>query len=91
MQTLKDRDGRDVHVGSRARVLELSGDWLDQLPAQDKQDVLSMVGEIFAVESIDEYGSPCISKTWPEEDDGYRIHEIALASHEMVVVDGHPD
>lgn len=49
----KDRNGREVDVGSRVKLLGLSGRWLDELPADEKEDVLSMIGEVFEVEEID--------------------------------------
>jgi hypothetical protein len=32
------------------RLLGLTGKWLDELPPEEKQDVLSMIGEVFEVE-----------------------------------------
>ncbi len=84
----KDKNGNDVLVGSRVRLLSLSGNWLDELPPDEKSSVLSMIGDLFEVEEIDEYGHPWISKSWPnEQPETCLSHSIALEPHEMELVD----
>lgn len=86
-----DKNGRPVHIGSKVRLLCLSGNWLDELPSEEKQDVLSMIGEVFVVEEIDEYGHPWVRKSWPNEQEGRcHAHSIALDPHEMELVDNAP-
>ena len=88
MHEPKDINGRPVAVGVRVRLLSLSGQWLDDLPSEERPDVLSMIGEIFEVEEIDQYGSPWVRKSWPNSAKGQcHSQSIALASHEMEVVD----
>jgi len=87
----KDRNGDVVIVGTRVRLLSLSGQWLHDLPAEEKVDVLSMIGEIFEVEEIDEYGQPWIRKSWPNESEGKcHSHSIALEPYEMELVGENP-
>jgi hypothetical protein len=82
-----DKDGAGVTAGKLVRVLSLSGDWFDRLPVDERADVESMVGEVFVVEEIDEYGQPWVRKNWPNDADGTcRSHSIALESNEMVLV-----
>lgn len=84
----KDRNGRDVTVGARVRILALSRSFLDSLPEDEKDDVKSMIGEVFEVYEIDEYGSPWVGKGWSLDDgERYKGHHIALESSEMEVVD----
>ena len=84
----RDKTGKPVHVGSRVRLLSLSGNWLEELPHEEKQDVLSMIGEVFEVEEIDEYGHPWVRKSWPNEAEGKcHSHSIALEPQEMELVD----
>lgn len=84
----RDKTGKPVHVGSRVRLLSLSGNWLAELPHNEKQDVMSMIGEVFEIEEIDEYGHPWVRKSWPIEAEGKcHSHSIALESHEMELVD----
>jgi len=80
----KDRNGKVIRVGARVRLLSLSGNWLDELPPDERPDVLSMIGETFGVEEIDEYGHPWVCKSWPNEAQGAcRSHSIALEPHEV--------
>lgn len=84
----QDRKGRLVFVGARVRVVALSGRWLNELPSDEKQDVLSMIGEVFEVEEIDEYGHPWVRKSWPNEVEGKcHSHSVALEPQEMEVID----
>ena len=87
MPTPKDINGIPVTVGTRIRLLSLSGQWLNDLPADEKGDVLSMIGEVFEVEEIDQYGCPWVRKSWPNQAEGQcHSHSIALEAHEMEVV-----
>lgn len=87
-----DRHGVTVSVGQWVRVVTLSGDWFDKLPANERAEVESMIGEIFLVEEIDEYGHPWVEKSWPDESDGTcRSHSVALESDEMELVAGPVD
>src|SRR5947209_4117872 len=82
-----DKNGKVVAVGSLVRVLHLSGDWFDRLPLDERADVESMVGEVFPVEEIDEYGQPWVRKSWPNEAEGTcRSHSVALEPSEMEYV-----
>lgn len=87
-QPPKDRAGRAVIVGARVRSLSLSGGWFDRLPPDEKKNVLSMIGEVFEVEEIDEYGQPSVRKSWHNDAKGKcNSHSIALESREMELVD----
>ena len=79
-----DRNGNIIRIGARVRLIALSGKWLDELSDDEKQDVLSMIGEVFEVEEIDEHGHPWIRKSWPNETVGTcHSHSIALEPQEM--------
>ncbi len=84
----RDRNGREVVVGMRVRVVCLSRSFLDSLPDDEVEDVASMVGEVFEVHEIDEYGAPWVGKEWMSEDGEHcLIHNIALDAEEMEIVD----
>lgn len=86
-QLATDKNGNLVEVGTRVRVLSLSGQWLHDLPLEEKDDVLSMIGEVFEVEEIDASGQPWVRKSWPNEAEGEcHSHSIALEPNEMEVV-----
>lgn len=79
-----DVHGNLVTVGSEVRLLRLVGSWLGDLPAEERRDVLSMIGETFVVEEVDEYGQPWIRKSWPNEAEGRcHSHSIALEPQEF--------
>jgi len=87
-----DCNGVAVLVGSRVRVLSLSGDWYQRLPADERVLVDSMIGEVFEVEEIDQYGQPWVCKRWPDDEAGTcKSHSIALEPTEMVAVDSSKD
>ena len=81
-----DRDGNEVFVGSLVRVLKLSGQWLDDLPNDERVRVLSIVGEILRVHEIDEHGRPWVKKEWWETAESCNIHDVALDADEMLIV-----
>ena len=88
MEQPRDRNGRVIGIGTRVRLLRLTGAWFDQLPPDEKRDVQSMIGEVFSVYDIDEYGQAWISKEWPnEEDRSIDSHSVAPSSDEMEVVE----
>jgi len=58
----KDKHGNAVKLSAPVRLRLLSGQWVKELRAEEKNDVISMIGQIFAVEEVDEYG-----KSWPNE------------------------
>ena len=88
MQAPNDKHGNVVGVGTRVRLIGLTGQWLEDLPPDEKPAVLSMVGEIFEVEEIDEYGQAWVRKSWFDGEGGIcNSHSIGLAAHEMEVVD----
>lgn len=79
-----------MRIGARVRVLSLSGGWLNDLPVDEKEDVLSMIGGVFEIEEIDEYGCPWVRKSWPNEQEGTcRSHSVALDAHEMELLGDH--
>ncbi len=83
------REPRDIHgnlvaVGTEVRLLRLAGSWLEELPEEERRDVLSMLGETFVVEEVDEYGQPWIRRSWPNEAEGTcHSHSIALEPEEF--------
>lgn len=83
-----DRHGRAVQLGAKVKLVALHGQLLQDLPAEEKSDVLSMIGEVFEIEEIDEYGQPWVRKSWPDEAEGRcHSHSIALESREMELVE----
>lgn len=79
----KDRNGKDVHVGSRVKIIAIDPRFLESLPNDEKEDVASMLNEVFEVYEIDEYGQSWVEKGWAEPGGDYRSHSLALSSSEM--------
>ena len=83
-----DRNGQSVEIGTKVRVLEVADSVMRDLPPQERRDLMSMVGEVFEVYEIDQYGSAWVEKTWHAGDGEYRSHSLGLSAHEMEVVEG---
>lgn len=84
MSEPKDKYGRLVAVGSQVRILELSSSFLASLPDDEIEDIRSMIGEVFKVYDIDEFGSPWVMKEWSFPESGQcKIHQLALNANEM--------
>ena len=77
-----DVNGKAVTAGSRVRILSLASRWLDDLPPSERTDVLSMVGGVFAVAEVDDYGQAWVEKVWLGNG-GWRSHSVGLCSDEM--------
>ena len=86
MQEAKDIDGNIVREGSRVRVLSIRASVVARLTANERADVLSMMGEVFEVYEIDEWGSAWVEKWWKDSEDESRSHSLGLASEEMKLV-----
>ena len=74
-----DVRGRRVRLGARVRVLKIAPWLLARLDTPDKVRVRSMVGQVFKVEEIDEWGHPWVVKAFP----GGNQHSLALDTCEM--------
>jgi hypothetical protein len=77
-----DRSGRPITVGTRVRVLEIPESLVANLPVEERADVESMLGAVFEVYEIDDFGSAWVEKVW-DESDGSCSHAIGFAPHEM--------
>jgi hypothetical protein len=81
-----DRAGIPLLLGTRVRLLEIAAFLKEQVPADEWERLQTMVGGVFAVSEIDEYGAAWIEK-WFDTDDGSCCHCLALAPHEVQVVE----
>ncbi|MFZ6799534.1 DUF7684 family protein [Undibacterium sp. Di24W] len=84
-----DCNGVELGIGSRIRLLSLSGNWFNELPTDEIADVKSMIGELFVIEKVDDYGQPWIRKSWMNSVKGTcHGHSIALEPNEAECVSG---
>ena len=84
--TTTDRNGHQVTVGTRVRIVAIHPSVTRDLPTDECEDLASMLGEVFDVHEIDEYGSAWVEKLWRESDGSSRSHSLGLDPHEMEVV-----
>jgi hypothetical protein len=81
-----DRRGTAVAIGTRVRVLEITPYFKRTLPPEEWAELQTMVGEVFEVCEVDEYGLAWVEK-WFESSEGRSYcHSLALAPEEMEVV-----
>ena len=83
---VSDRNGKPVRVGTRVRVLSIPVGVTERLEPEEVPRVLSMVGEEFEVDEIDEYGCAWVTKCWKVERENQDAHSLALSANEMEVV-----
>ncbi|MEO5824107.1 MAG: hypothetical protein ABIT71_26670 [Vicinamibacteraceae bacterium] len=53
---------------------------MQPLTPEDRADLSSMLGEVFEVYEIDEWGQAWVRKSWPGS---HRYHSLGLDAHEM--------
>jgi hypothetical protein len=82
----KDCVGRPVRVGSRVRIIKLSSEFIDSLPADERAQVSEMIGDVFEVDEIDDAGRAWVTKTWDRGDGNFDGHGIALSPSETELV-----
>ena len=74
-------------VGLQVRLLALPMFLKQDLPADEWAALESMLGEVFQVLEIDEYGRAEVEKRWDCGDGVTRSHSLWLDPHEMERVD----
>ena len=79
MKQVPDRNGKKVLVGSRVRVVAIAAFLERDLPPEEWECVRSMLGEVFEIYEIDEWGG-----AWVQ----YQSHSLSLESDEMELVEG---
>ena len=80
---LTDRHGRPVAVGDIVRIVKLSQEFIDHFPEPDQILIQSMVGQLFKIYGVDEYGQPWVNKEFHDETGRPQSHIIALDPDEM--------
>ncbi|MFL0807217.1 MAG: hypothetical protein K6L60_08015 [Oceanobacter sp.] len=81
-----DKNGKEIKVGSRVRVLKIDQSLLDILPEDEADDVKSMLNEVLEVYEIDEYDCAWVEKWWSRGDGRSESHSLSLSSAEMELV-----
>ncbi len=81
-------DCRDqpVGLGDKVRLLSVPKWLLDKLPEDEVKSIKSMIGEVFIVDEIDEYGGVWIEKILDDGNGMIHSHSISLNSDEIELV-----
>jgi hypothetical protein len=75
-----------VIEGDTVRVLNIDSSIIEKLEMEEQKDVRSMIGKIFKVEEIDEYGGAWVTQWWDREDGKKESHSLTLSPEEMEIV-----
>jgi len=86
--SLKDKNGFEVKVGCRVKVLTLDPEDFQDLDEEGVSEVMSMVGEILEVYEVDEYGQAWVTKEWWYAEDDMMSRSVGLSAHEMEIQHG---
>lgn len=81
-----DVTGRPVRVGDVVRVLKIADFLARELPEDEFARLESMVGELFAITEIDEWGGAWVELVVRQDADQVMTHGLMLASDEMELV-----
>ena len=79
----KDCFGRKVRQGDRVKVLGFSEAFMKSLLPEEHAHISQMIGEVFAVEEIDDGGQAWVTKWWNPDGRDTDAHGIGLAPSEM--------
>ncbi len=83
---VKDINGDIVTEGVKVKLLGIPESLLSVLPDEEVEALKSMMGEIFEVYEIDEYGGTWVEKWFNEGEEVTNSHSLSLESHEMELV-----
>jgi hypothetical protein len=84
--TTMDSAGQPVRAGTFVRVTHIHESTVEPLSQQERDRVLSMLGETFEVYEVDEWGQAWIEKWWHEGEDRADSHSLGLEPQQMLVV-----
>ena len=80
---LIDCHGKPVAVGDIVRIVALNADFIADFPGDEQPLIQSMVGQLFKIYGIDEFGQPWVSKEFHDERGQPQTHIIALDPEDM--------
>ncbi|MCB1681993.1 MAG: hypothetical protein KDI65_08665 [Alphaproteobacteria bacterium] len=83
----KDRNGKTLKVGSKVKVIKLDENLFLNLPADEIENLKSMIGEVFEIKELEGQRGGWIEKWWYFSDGRSMGHEISLAGHELELVE----
>ncbi len=84
---MHDFNGAQIFVGAKVKVLFIDQSIMNGLPPSEVNDINSMLGEIFEVYEIDEYGQAWVEKWWHLGEGKSYSHSLGLSSTELELVE----
>lgn len=82
-----DINGKSVNVGTKIELLSISESFLSKLPDDEVIELKSMIGGIFEIYEIDEWGGAWIESSFDHGNGHISSHSLSLNSSEMKVMD----
>ena len=84
--TTCDNDGHEVCIGDSIRILSLDMDVFDFLQESERDDIQSMINEVFEVEEIYKSGTAKITKRFNRGRGRSETHNITLLPMQFQLV-----
>ena len=81
-----DCNNQPVTRGDKVRLLKVPNWLLEKVSNDEAENLKSMIGEVFIVDEIDEYGGVWVEKLWKKGKGIVESHSLSLASGEMELV-----
>ncbi len=82
-----DCNGVPVEVGSKVKVISVPDTLLNKIPENEVANLKSMIGKVFTVYEIDEWGGVWVEKWFGGDSDVPNYHSLSLDSNEMEVIE----
>jgi ferritin-like metal-binding protein YciE len=82
-----DFKGAKIYVGARVKVISIDQSIMSELTEGEVRDINSMLGEVFEVYEIDEYGQAWVEKWWHLGEGKSYSHSLGLSSSELEFIE----
>ena len=82
----KDCQDQPVGLGDKVRLICVPKWLIEKLPSDEVERIESMIGEVFIVDEIDEYGGVWVEKVWDSGNGTLLSHSLSLNPEEMELI-----
>jgi hypothetical protein len=82
-----DKNGKEVKIGSKVKVLLIDPNITKHLPADEAHDIQSMLNDVLEVYEIDANERVWVEKWWNRGEGKTESHSLALSSSEMELIE----
>ncbi len=83
---MRDRHGTEVKMGDIVRVVEVSAEFLDLLPDDERPHIERMLNNEYAIDDFPEPGKASVSIQWEFNDGTHGFGGLYMLSHEFELV-----